>query len=36
MGQDKDQSLSLAKLTTLGTKLNALYCQLKIDQDGEK
>lgn len=36
MGWDKDQSPSLAKLTRLGTKLNVLYCQLKIDQDGEK
>lgn len=35
MGQDKDQSLSLAKLTRLGTKLNILYCKLKIDQNGE-
>lgn len=36
MGWDKDQLLSLAKLTRLGTKLNVLYCQLKIEQDGEK
>lgn len=37
LGWEKEKSLSLAKLTRLGTKTKCLfYCQLKRDQDSEK